>query len=461
MQSLRHIAIRLLLLATSLALLLAACDTQKPTPTPRPPPTRVPTATATIGPSPTPLPGATSTPTPRPTPTPVQGLPFPPDLLQKLSVTEQRIVNMRGLQPAGEPKRKLLTRETLAAKLKQDFESEERESTTILQELLVALGLLPPSADIISLQLKQLGDEILGLFDPETGDLYIVTSPKGFRQIEEMTHAHEFVHFLQQDHFDIKKLDDETDDDSEASSALTALIEGDATLAGQLYAQSFLDPRKINQEALEIIDTIDRSAIPFVLQESLSFPYSNGLLFVRQLHLTGGWKAVNDAYADPPKTTEQILHFDKYTKREPALAVALPDGLAARLGDGWKLAKTDVMGELSYRILLDAHLPKGDAIRAAAGWGGDKLLYFKGPTGEKVVAVPTRWDTQSDAKEFFDAYVKFLEAQKAEMKRASATVAGAAGGRYHFLRITGDRTLLIIADDASQAERLAAAFDTF
>ena len=461
MSSLRHIFIRLLLLATALALTVAACDNAKPTPTPKPPPTRAPTATATPGPSPSPLPGATSTATPRPTPAPIEGLPFPPDLLQKLSVTEQRIINMRGLQPAGEPKRMILTRETLAAKLKQDFESEVRESTTILQEVLVALGLLPPSADIVSLQLKQLGDEVLGLFDPETGDLYIVTSPKGFRQLEEMTHAHEFVHALQQDHFDIKRLDDETDDDSEASAALTALIEGDATLAGQLYAQSFLDPRRINQEAQEIIAAIDRSSIPFVLQESLSFPYSDGLLFVRQLQLTGGWKAVNDAYADPPKTTEHILHFDKYTKREPALAVSVPDGLAARLGDGWRLAKTDVMGELSYRIHLDAHLPRGDAIRAAAGWGGDKLLYFKGPGSEKVAAIPTRWDTQNDAKEFFEAYVKFLEAQKAEMTRSSTSVAGAAGGRYHYLRITGDRTLLIIADDASQAERLAAAIEGF
>ena len=450
-----HIAIRLALLGAALSLALAACQTVKPTPTPTPIP--APTRPAPA-PTPTPIPDAGPTPTARPTPTPVIGLPFPPDLLERLKVTEERIVNMRGLQPAGEPKRKLLTKDSLAEKLRQRFESEDAKEMQTVQEVLIALGLLSPGTDLAALQLKQLGDEILGLFDTKTGDLYIVTSGKAFSQLEEMTHAHEFVHALQQDHFDIHTKGDALEDDSEASAALTALIEGDATLAGQLYAQAFLDPRKINEEARAIISTIDRASIPFVLEQSLNFPYTDGLLFAVYLYRTGGWKAINDAYADPPKTTEQILHPEKYTSREPALAVTLPGGLAERLGAGWVLADTDYMGELSYRILLDAHLSRADANRGAEGWGGDRLAYFRGPSGEKAIAIPTRWDTQNDAKEFFDLYAKSFEAQKGQAQKTPTTIAGAAGGRYHYLRITGDRTLLIIADEASQAERLAGGF---
>jgi hypothetical protein len=45
--------------------------------------------------------------------------------------------------------------------------------------------------------------------------------------------------------------------------------------------------------------------------------------------------------------------------------------------------------------------------QAAAGWAGDRFaLYESSKPGEVFIAQLTSWDTASDAKEFFDAYVK-------------------------------------------------------
>jgi hypothetical protein len=72
------------------------------------------------------------------------------------------------------------------------------------------------------------------------------------------------------------------------------------------------------------------------------------------------------------------------------------------------MADNDVQGEWGCYILLDEFLQTIDVSRrAAAGWGGDRYALFVGPRkADVVVALKTVWDTEADAREFFDAYVK-------------------------------------------------------
>ena len=52
---------------------------------------------------------------------------------------------------------------------------------------------------------------------------------------------------------------------------------------------------------------------------------------------TGGWPAVDKAFARPPATTEQVMHYDKYVANEAPVALTVPDGLADRMGTGWSV----------------------------------------------------------------------------------------------------------------------------
>jgi hypothetical protein len=47
--------------------------------------------------------------------------------------------------------------------------------------------------------------------------------------------------------------------------------------------------------------------------------------------------------------------------------------------------------------------------RAAAGWAGDRYALYEGPKGQAFLAQVAAWDTENDAREFFDAYVKRTE----------------------------------------------------
>jgi hypothetical protein len=157
----------------------------------------------------------------------------------------------------------------------------------------------------------------------------------------------------------------------------------------------------LNPESTKIL-----TDMPAVLRESLLFPYTSGLQFVQGLQATGGWTAVDDAFARPPASTEQVLHPDKYVANEAPLAVRLPKDLAARLGAGWKVGLEDTLGEFSLKVwLANAGGGKGAATSApaSAGWGGDRVALLDGPDGATAVAISTTWDTPADAAEFATA----------------------------------------------------------
>jgi hypothetical protein len=116
---------------------------------------------------------------------------------------------------------------------------------------------------------------------------------------------------------------------------------------------------------------------PHVMRMALVAPYIDGTLFVHALRRKGGWAAVNHAWESPPETTEQVLHVEKWEKREPALAVGAPP--FASLGPGWSEAETDTYGELGLRLTLGEWLGASRAAALASGWGGDRgILVRKG-----------------------------------------------------------------------------------
>lgn len=87
--------------------------------------------------------------------------------------------------------------------------------------------------------------------------------------------------------------------------------------------------------------------------------------------------------------------------------MALPD-VRNLLGSDWKRIDYDVNGEWTFYLILDQFLnAPAESRRAAAGWGGDRYALYEGPgPGDVFIAQFTTWDTEDDAREFFDAYAK-------------------------------------------------------
>ena len=194
-------------------------------------------------------------------------------------------------------------------------------------------------------------------------------------------------------------------------------MEGDATLVMLFDAAGVnlsLPPGvdQILEKALEnpaFYDSADlpggeamREAPPF-LRDSLLFGYLKGFLFAFKVRQAGGQALLDYAFAtDPPRSTEQILHPEKWHgDRDDPIDLKLPD-----LGAGLpRLAERSggEMGELGVYLLLREKLgDAGRAGRAAAGWGGDRFeVYARG--GERRLVWLLDWDTERDAHEFIAA----------------------------------------------------------
>jgi hypothetical protein len=313
------------------------------------------------------------------------------------------------------------------------------------------LGLAPADFQYRALMLRVLTEQVAGYYDPKTRQFHLADwiDLDGQKPIM----AHELTHALQDQHFNLRRFEHWPKGDSDAELAAHALIEGDATLAMALYvannplvALAFLKSLGATGMASQELDKAPRA-----LRESLLFPYQDGEKWVNALYKRGGWNEVSQAFTTLPQSTEQILHPEKYFAHEAPVKVTLPDvssllnaggraevrdqksevssyaggadvssamsakrelltGHRSLLTGGWRRIAYDVQGEWGFYLILDQFLKApAESRRAAAGWGGDRFAVYEGPKGEVLLASLSVWDTENDAREFFDAYVKRTE----------------------------------------------------
>jgi len=129
--------------------------------------------------------------------------------------------------------------------------------------------------------------------------------------------------------------------------------------------------------------------------------------------------------------------------------VDIPE-IRALLGAGWKRIDYDVNGEWNSYLILDQFLnSKADSRRAAAGWAGDRFAVYESAAGDVFIAQVSEWDTDNDAREFFDAYARRTQLRYAEAQ-ASEVKSGAADYRQWktneggvALRIDGKRVVIL------------------
>jgi hypothetical protein len=289
----------------------------------------------------------------------------------------------------------------------EDTAPEEMRASELA---LKKLGLVPQDFQMRQFLIKLLTEQVAGYYDPKVQEFYLADWIDLDGQKPVM--AHELTHALQDQHFNLRRFEKWPKDDSDAELAAHALIEGDATLLMTQYitrnplrALAFMRSMAASGGSTEQITNAPRA-----LRDSLLFPYQEGSQFASKLFKRDGWKQVSQAYTELPQSTEQILHVDKYFAREAPVKIALPN-IAALLGAGWKRIDYDVNGEWSYYLILDEFLKSdADSQRATAGWGGDRYAVYEQPkTGEVMIAQLSAWDTEKDAREFFDAYAKRTE----------------------------------------------------
>lgn len=341
-----------------------------------------------------------------------------PEVLSQMEQIEQEVEEIRGLPKAKDLDRKTLSQEELRQRVMEDFfvdytEEEVRQDGIILN----LFGLLERDFNLYELFVELYSEQIAGFYDDETKEMVVVQGEE-FAGPERMTYAHEYTHALQDAQYDLEDglhLDDETCElDSEYCAAVTALIEGDASFTETqwfLEHSSLKDKREVIQFYEEYESPIF-DEMPAFLQEDMTFPYVKGLAFVTYLYENGGYEAVDGAYRNPPVSTEQILHPERYPDDQP-IKIELDD-FTTFLGNGWEEIDRNTFGEFYSYLMLglpmnaDWALSEDEALQAAEGWGGDLyLVYHHEEKDQDVLISLSEWDTQRDADEYWESFTTY------------------------------------------------------
>jgi len=264
-------------------------------------------------------------------------------------------------------------RQVVAGKLSEIYTDQEIQN---MATGLSAFGLLPPNFPLKQTYINLLGEQIAAFYDQHQHKLFMFRDASLENSQNRVILSHELTHALQDQNFGLLKMPLEIKNNDDEAAAASALIEGDATLEMTQYMQKDFSLQSL-------ADTVTYSATqsmvqirkaPRYLRQMLVFPYIQGQQFCAAVYARGGFPALSAVYADPPQSTAQILHPEKYLEqpRENPIPVDFPN----KIFQGQKPLADNVLGEMGCRVLFAQHMEEGDAEKVAAGWRGDRYLVY-------------------------------------------------------------------------------------
>jgi hypothetical protein len=199
-----------------------------------------------------------------------------------------------------------------------------------------------------------------------------------------VTVAHELTHALQDQHYDLGKLDKTAATTTHGRRALHMLAEGDAVRIESAYVKTMSDAEqeayraRRGELARQSLADIAAKGIPESLQFDFQAPYALGPSALDALIAKEQAAAVDGLFATPPVADAVFVspaalvdHRAFQTVEAPALAAG-----EKRAG------KPNVFGALALYQALASRVDNATALTAADAWDGDAMITFtaKGKT---------------------------------------------------------------------------------
>jgi len=355
-------------------------------------------------------------------------------LEKKIHQLELDVSKLRGL----EIKKPLVTKSMSKSELLQYIESELKrqypgENLAMYQECLIRLGFIPEKTDIKETLKGLFSEQVAGLYDDTSKRLFIMNNFNMNETVSDVILAHEICHALQDQNFNIGAMDMRRPDNDDAVYARLSTLEGDATI----LMTEWLQQNITLSSAFQIMNMLglDQSAFnnaPYFLQQILIFPYLQGSAFVMRAISERGMEGRNEIFRNPPLSTEQIMHPEKYLSEwdAPTSNVILPESFFMDDDTGlmenvkWHRKYYNVFGEMGFKLLFDQYMTGQDAAQAAAGWDGDRYGLFESKDGVFLIFWESVWDSPKDADEAANGLQRVIAARYPKWKMAKSPYPG-------------------------------------
>ncbi|HZY63447.1 MAG TPA: hypothetical protein VFE38_13080 [Edaphobacter sp.] len=289
-------------------------------------------------------------------------------------------------------KRKLISRDQINRYLKKKFDEDKSTKRIERSEIVLKkFGLLDRDFHLRPFLLSLLTEQIAGFYDNKTKTVNLLDWIPPDQQKPVL--AHELTHALQDQKVNLSKWSDAsakgTSHDAqqdnqhiqtdEADTARDAVAEGQAMAVFVDYAlrptgKTIADAPELGDKLKDMTADSSGSPVmaraPLVLQESLLFPYADGLSFEQAILVKEGREAAfANVLEHPPSSSFEIMNPKDYMAHTPVPVLRLPD-IHPLLDAEYTPYDVGVMGELDVRMLTE--LFGGQQISAALtpAWNG-------------------------------------------------------------------------------------------
>ena len=358
-------------------------------------------------------------------------------------------------------------------------ESMPEKVAQAYQTALIKLGLLPTDYNlrtgIEDLYVSQAG----AYYEPTTKTFYVLKTKLPPLVMNPMF-IHELQHALQDQYFDLDTLMRKSvaNSNDDQARAFRYLMEGEATYVMTIYSlrnQGFTSPIMLHRaimlyrytnrkdyittqklalalmgegaadqkKSLEIMEKT-----PLYLFWSILAPYFHGADAVHQIVKTDQWDGIDKLFANPPVSTEQLMHPEKLIPpRDDPIDCPTPE-----FNNSWTVAYENTLGEFGFWVLFTQFETESSSpLEAAAGWDGDKYFLLKDENDHTGLGLITVWDDAAEAQESFKAYGEVLNKKHpnwttAEEKDSLSWSQTTAQGSFQTLLILKNKLWVALED---------------
>lgn len=248
--------------------------------------------------------------------------------------------------------------------------------------------------------------EAAAIYVPETGDLYLQRAWDGDPEVLVAQLAYAYARAFPEQSTNLAELSEGA---TTLDQRLTLAASGDGDAMVSLWLYLGIEPS--SPQAAELVDAITTATLPYwrteapLRQELQRLPLALGASFAATRYAEGGTAALNEIILRPPRSTEQLLHPERYVaNEEPVILTAL----SPTLGSGWTQVEDETIGEALLGLTLREWSQGEISSAQAENWGGDLLQVWSGADGGQVVALQTCWDAGGDASRFYAALADML-----------------------------------------------------
>ncbi|MGA8108643.1 MAG: hypothetical protein WB974_04370 [Acidobacteriaceae bacterium] len=352
-----------------------------------------------------------------------------------------------------EVKSKLITRpqveKYLVSKMNDDKDAKRMERSEIV---LKKFGLIDPDFQLRPFLVKLLDEQIAAYYDSKTKTVNLLDWIEPDQQKPVL--AHELTHALQDQRVNLDKWQNQTSDDisrnytedqkhvatDEDDTARDAVLEGQAMAVFVDYSLAPIhrtihnSPQMVERLMDTMLDSGNSqddpvlSRAPLLLQESLLFPYKDGLKF--EATLIEDSKNADGAFANvldrPPDSSYEIMNPHAYEQQVKVPVLSMPD-IHPVIDAQYNPYDIGVMGELDVRILSELFGGPELAAELTAAWDGG--LYYaaqkknaadKDSTSSVALLYLSQWKSPTAAADFVKMYAGELSKKYTSAHRDTA-----------------------------------------